>query len=289
MKDLGINTIDLYLTGSCNYKCEYCYGESDANPHMTYKTLISCLEFADEIGVKTVELCGGEPLLSPIFKDVVYEVKKRGFDIILRTNGILLEKYIELVAKNCQWVGISLDGLQEVNAMMRPSNQGITPKTQFEIPISNIKELKRINPHIKILLATIATEQNYKGIIDLCEFIIEDELSIDKWKIYQFIRDKFRSDINYEKFTLSSDKFDYLLNKLPESLPNGAEVTTQSSDSEGAGGNCLLVYFDGTIKILDEYFGKIGEDDTKSIYNKLKGSSVVKYIKNNKMVTYANE
>jgi len=287
MSKITISTVDIYLTGHCNYKCEYCYGESDLSPHMTYDTLIKCLEFAQYVDANTVELCGGEPLLSPLFETAVLECKKRGFHIIVRTNGILLDQYIDLIAQNCEWVGVSLDGLERVNAEMRPSRKKLSKEEQFEIPINNIRKLKKLNPDIKILLATIATAKNYKEIISLKDYVFNKNLPIDKWKIYQFIQDKFRSVLNHQKYALRSDEFNWLNEQMPGQLPKGGNIIMQSSDVEGSGGNCLLVYHDGTIKILDEYYGRIGQDNNKDICKNLKESPVVRYIHKNKEVTYA--
>jgi len=96
------------------------------------------LKFAAELGVKTIELCGGEPLISPYFRDMVTLAKEYKFDLILRTNGLLLDKYID-IADEFKWIGISLDGLSEMNAIMRPAlKKTMTAKQQFERVINNI-------------------------------------------------------------------------------------------------------------------------------------------------------
>lgn len=285
---LGINTIDLYLTGKCNYECEYCYGENDANPHMSKSMIDMCLDFAKKSNITTVELCGGEPLMSPNFEYALKSAKGKGFKIILRTNAILLDKYIELVASECEWVGISLDGMEEGNAKMRKSRSEISAHDQFNIPINNIKRLKEINPNVKILLASVASNVNYEDLVNLRDYIVNNNINIDKWKIYQFIVDKFRSVTYEEKYKLSSSKFRYLINNIETELPNKAQVILQRSDIEGAGGNCLLVYHDGTIKILDTIYGVIGYNSAEEILKKLSEGKILKYIKDNKRGTYEN-
>ena len=140
--DLGVTTIDLYLTGHCNYKCGYCYGEIDTEPHMSRDMIDSCLHFAEDIGASTIELCGGEPLLSPHFEYVIEEINKKGLSIILRTNGLLIDRHMQLISKYCKWVGVSLDGLPDTNALMRSSRSNISIEEQFNRPIEAIKQLK---------------------------------------------------------------------------------------------------------------------------------------------------
>ena len=206
--------------------------------------------------------------------------------MILRTNGIYLGDYIEFVAKYFDWVGVSLDGIAETNTKMRPSKNAMSAKEQFELPTSNIRRLKAINPNIKILLATVASRLNYDTIRQLSDYIEESKLPIDRWKVYQFIRDKFRSSLNYDKFALEQILFDDLSQCIPSNINGSVEVIFQSLRTEGAAGNGLLVYQDGTVKILDEYFGQIGSDSCEEICSKLSVSKVIDYIKVNKSKTY---
>lgn len=283
---LGITTIDLYLTGQCNLKCGYCYGEDDTKPHMTKETLDACMDFAEQAGMTAVELCGGEPLLSPLFPYAVEEIRKRSWNIILRTNGLLIDQYLDLIADNCEWVGISMDGMQAVNARMRPARGLISVQDQFAQPMDSIGKLKEKNGKIKILLASVATAENYEDLVDLKNYIVAQALPIDKWKIYQFVTDKFRSVENESRFHLDRDQFDQVVDEIPALLPNGTAVIHQRSDHEGAGGNCLLVHQSGRIQILGKEYGVIGQDDTETICRKLASSHLVASIRENKGLTY---
>jgi len=77
-----IDTLDIYLTGKCNLKCGYCYGENTKYSHMSLEEYKKVLDFAVETKVKTIELCGGEPLISPYFRDIVSLTKEYKFDLI---------------------------------------------------------------------------------------------------------------------------------------------------------------------------------------------------------------
>ena len=128
------------------------------------------LKFAAELGVKTIELCGGEPLISPYFRDMVTLAKEYKFDLILRTNGLLLDKYID-IADEFKWIGISLDGLSEMNAIMRPAlKKTMTAKQQFERVINNIFILEKKD--VQILLASVASRINYMDLINLNNYLI---------------------------------------------------------------------------------------------------------------------
>ncbi|MBU2639912.1 MAG: radical SAM protein [Nanoarchaeota archaeon] len=88
-------TIDMALTRRCNYRCVYCYGQLQANDEkrMTKEVIFRFLEDAAEIGVKAVSFVSdGESTCSPHIYDAISYGKKKGLDMALGTNGVLLKK-----------------------------------------------------------------------------------------------------------------------------------------------------------------------------------------------------
>lgn len=179
MVDLGIVNLDIYITGKCNYKCRYCYGENDCLTGIKIETYEKCLEFAKYINAKNIELCGGEPLVEKNFELFVSMAQDSGFDVILRTNGILVPQKIDFIAENCSWVGISLDGLPEENALMRESKTPISKEEQFFIPLKAIRDLKIKNSNIKILLASVLSSKNCDAFLNFISYIKEENLPIE--------------------------------------------------------------------------------------------------------------
>lgn len=285
MRNIGICNLDVYITGHCNYKCEYCYGEKDMCPDMADETYQRALDFAAYIGAENIQMCGGEPLVCKKFKSFTLMAKERTFNVILRTNGYFLSDYIDFVAQNCLWVGVSIDGLTYSNDKMRPSNACISAQEKFERPIKAIQSLKKENPNIKIILATLASKLNYKDIPLFAQYIQDEKLPIDKWKIYEFIRDKFRSNENYSKYEMTENEFDELSKSLPETI-NGAEIILQSAHTERVGANCLIVYQNGDINLSGVHYGNVNTDEFDDIIDRLYADNALMVIGNNKKVTY---
>lgn len=285
MRNLGISHLDVYVTGNCNYKCEYCYGEQDCRSDMMIQTYDKALMFAKYIGAENIQMCGGEPLVCKNFKEFTVLARKAGFDVILRTNGYFLGDYLGFVAENFRWVGVSLDGLSEENSLMRPSKKVETAEEKFQRPIRAIRELKQLAPGLSIILATLASKQNYKSIPRLAEYIRESHLPIDRWKIYEFIRDKFRSDLNYEKYEMTEEEFETLCQMMPDKI-NGAEVILQSAHTERVGANCLIVYQNGDINLSGVHYGNVNVDQFDTIIDKLIADGALDVISINKKNTY---
>jgi len=97
------------ITTHCNYSCIHCFrnlmkpSEHGFMDLDLYRKLLNQLE---EINVKKLTFTGwGEPLVHPHVLDFLSEAKKRGFHILLNTNGSLLAEYAEDIAK------IGVDGV----------------------------------------------------------------------------------------------------------------------------------------------------------------------------------
>ena len=115
-----IDYIRVSVTDRCNLRCFYCTVKNI--PRMThddilrYEEIEKIVKASAEMGVKSVRITGGEPLVRPEVPklvDLLSEVK--GIDeITLTTNGILLANYArELKQAGLKRVNISLDTLQE--------------------------------------------------------------------------------------------------------------------------------------------------------------------------------
>ena len=88
-----IRNIDICITGCCDFKCRHCFNAAD-NEHSrgtqpTTEQLIDLIKRADECGITSVTLSGGEPLLHKGFLDITREIANRG----MRFNRLVTNLY----------------------------------------------------------------------------------------------------------------------------------------------------------------------------------------------------
>ena len=286
MTPLGVENLDIYITGRCNYCCEYCYGETDTHGDMEQVTYQRCLDFAHYIGVTNIQLCGGEPLVCKKFASMVTLARDRKFGVVLRTNGILIDRYIDMIASECKWVGISLDGLPQDNAMMRSTRIKMSPDEQFQIPIKAVFSLRERNPDIGILLATLVSKRNYARIPDFARYLVAQNVPINKWKIYEFIIDKFRSIVNQDLFAMREDQFLEMGKEVQSVVGTKFEVQLQSSHTDRVAANCLIITQDGSINLMGKFYGNVLRNTFDSIIDGLLRDNALSVIAENKYVTY---
>ena len=111
-------------TRTCNLRCRHCYMESDGQTYDGELTTEEAKRFIDDLAefrVPVLLFSGGEPLIRPDFFELAEHAAKRGVRPTLSTNGTLITRDAAQRIKDLGvgYVGISLDGLADVNDMFR--------------------------------------------------------------------------------------------------------------------------------------------------------------------------
>ena len=113
----SVENLRISVTQRCNFRCIYCHREGqlfDSNVELSAEEIKRIVSIAASLGVYSVKLTGGEPLLR---KDIVEIV--RGIssipgikDISMTTNGFFLKEYAkQLKDAGLSRVNVSLDTL----------------------------------------------------------------------------------------------------------------------------------------------------------------------------------
>ena len=111
-------------TKTCNLKCRHCYMNSDARKYQDELTTEEAKKFMDDLAefhVPVLLFSGGEPLIRPDFFELAEYAANKGIRPTLSTNGTLITRETAQRIKDLGvgYVGISLDGLQDVNDKFR--------------------------------------------------------------------------------------------------------------------------------------------------------------------------
>lgn len=125
-----INYLRISLTDKCDLRCVYCKEEDDSveeeyvNDILSFEDYKFIIKSFSELGVNKIKFVGGEPLLYPYLKDLIYFAKHECNieDISITTNGQhFSEKALELKNSGLDRVNLSIDSLKEYkyNAVTR--------------------------------------------------------------------------------------------------------------------------------------------------------------------------
>jgi len=116
-----INRLRISVTELCNLRCTYCRPESgvDLIKHkdiLTYEEIVTIVQHAVKLGIKSFRLTGGEPLVRRDIESLFRMLGKvRGIeDLAMTTNGVYLKNYAKILKEiDVFRLNISLDSIQE--------------------------------------------------------------------------------------------------------------------------------------------------------------------------------
>ncbi|SDF18575.1 putative heme d1 biosynthesis radical SAM protein NirJ1 [Sporomusa acidovorans] len=111
-------------TRTCNLKCRHCYMDSDSQKYQGELSTSEAKKFIDDLAefkVPVLLFSGGEPLIRADFFELAAYAAGRGIRPTLSTNGTLITLAVARKIKEIGvgYVGISLDGLREINDKFR--------------------------------------------------------------------------------------------------------------------------------------------------------------------------
>ena len=135
--------VDLDLTTFCDLACPECISTPVLNTVSFSNNLLNVVEEIIKQGVKAVILIGGgEPLLHNDASKVIEMLGKADIKIGLVTNGTLINKHLDAIAKYVSWTRVSMDaGTKVIYDKFRPAKNN---NSVFNKVIENMKALAKI-------------------------------------------------------------------------------------------------------------------------------------------------
>ncbi len=220
------------LIRRCNLRCKHCYSTSldiDFKDELTTEQIKATIDDLKVAQVPVLILSGGEPLLRPDIYEITAYAKAKGFYVALSTNGTLIdESNIEQIkAADYQYVGISIDGLEEFHDEFRRQ------KGSFKTSMHAIKLCKEAG--IKIGMRLCLTKENFDDIPAMLDLMEENQ--VDKFYLSHLNysgRGK-RSAENDAMFKMTKDAMELLYERAWSHISQGIETdfVTGNNDADG--------------------------------------------------------
>jgi len=220
------------LIRRCNLQCKHCYSTSldiDFKDELTTEQIKATIDDLKVAHVPVIILSGGEPLLRPDIFEITAYAKAKGFYVALSTNGTLInENNIEQIkAADYQYVGISIDGLEEFHDEFRRQ------KGSFKTSMHAIKLCKAAG--IKVGMRLCLTRDNFKDLPAMLDLM--EEYHVDKF---------YLSHLNYSgrgkrsaetdaMFQMTKDAMSLLFERAYSHISQGIDTdfVTGNNDADG--------------------------------------------------------
>ena len=161
-------------TRTCNLKCRHCYMSSDAKKYNNELSTKEAKQFIDDLAefkVPVLLFSGGEPLIRPDFFELADYAAKKGVRPTLSTNGTLITPEVARKIKDIGvgYVGISLDGLREVNDKFRGKAGA------FEAAMNGIKNCVAVDQRVGLRFTI--NHHNIQELENIFDFIEEENIN----------------------------------------------------------------------------------------------------------------
>lgn len=170
------------ITQACNLRCVHCYARAKAAGGPDELTTDQGLALIDDLagfGSPVMLFSGGEPLMRPDLTSLIKRAVRNGMRAVISTNGTLItqDKAGELKDLGLSYVGISLDGLAEVNDRFR----GVTGA--FDQAVAGIRNCRAAG--LKVGLRFTINKRNAAEIPAI--FSLLEDLAIPRICFYHLV------------------------------------------------------------------------------------------------------
>jgi Fe-coproporphyrin III synthase len=220
------------VTRRCNLKCVHCYAHAkdiSFDNELSTEEGKKLLDDLAGFGVPVVLFSGGEPLVRKDLPELAEYAVKKGMRAVISTNGTLITKGLARILKEIglSYVGISLDGMEQINDQFR----GI--KGAFKSAVNGIRNCQEAG--IKVGLRFTINKFNVDeipGIFDLLE-----EMEIPRVCFYHLVyagrgSNLVKDDLNHEETRKVVDQI-IDRTKLLHDKGKAKEVLTVDNHADG--------------------------------------------------------
>ncbi len=170
----------------CNMFCEYCiFGEegrfNDLKTRGERERIFRRIEEFCEMGIFALSFSGGEPLLNPNTSDYIAYAADKGMWTSMPTNGLLIRKYADGVAR-LDLLEVSIDSLDARRFAKRRGLDGL-PKI-----LDNLDFVLRKRRPFTTQINTVVNLENLEDLPALAEFCNQHDLVLHPEAVHNVMR-----------------------------------------------------------------------------------------------------
>ncbi len=220
------------VTRRCNLKCVHCYAHAQNRPFNNELTTHQGMELINdlaEFGSPVMLFSGGEPLVRKDLPQLAAYAVEKGMRAVISTNGTLITPAMARTLKEIglSYIGISLDGMQEINDRFR----GI--KGAFKSALEGIKNSQAAG--IKVGLRFTINKFNVGEIPEI--FRLLEEMDIPRVCFYHLVYAGRGSELVEDDLSLDETRqaVDLIIDETKRLFDKGKpkEVLTVDNHADG--------------------------------------------------------
>ncbi|MCX7981512.1 MAG: 12,18-didecarboxysiroheme deacetylase [Syntrophales bacterium] len=220
------------MTKRCNLKCIHCYassGDERSTGELSTEEARLLIDDLANFGVPVLLFSGGEPLLRSDLIDLIAYARTKGIRTVISTNGTLISHEIadKLREVGLDYVGVSLDGLEETNDRLR----GVAGA--FEAALEGIRNCKKVG--IKVGLRFTVSRLNINDVPAIFDLV--DEEQIPRLCIYHLVYTGRGGHLMHQDLSHKETRalLDFIMDRTKELFDQGKEKEILTVDNHADG------------------------------------------------------
>lgn len=196
----AFKSADWHLTTECNYNCKFCFAKHLDKEIRDLNLIKKCLRQLKVIGIEKINFAGGEPLLHPLFLEIIKTAKDMDFVVSVLSNGYYLNKnMIYELSLYVDWIGFSVDSANE--AVEVSLGRGNGNHVKHIVELSDIVH----KAGVKLKINTTVTKLNWAE--DMRPFI--KILRPERWKVFQVLHIEGQNNRYFNELSVTDMEFSH--------------------------------------------------------------------------------
>jgi len=239
----------LKITNRCNSNCIYCAHavnrkNSEIYSDIPNELLWKCINEAAELGVSTIAIEGGEPLIRDDIIEIIENVISHGIVPMLLTNGLLLPKMWDKLGKTgLKYILISFDSLiKEVYEKQR----GCSFEKALDAIETAVKMMKKY-PGVEIHVSCVLTFHNMGDVVNIIKYMTIRGIKTNIIPFHNYL------NINVNISNIDKVNIEELVETLINMKKNGYLIANSVGYLKH-----FVEFFSHNKNIPDDYICKIG-------------------------------
>lgn len=236
-------SVGCLLTGKCNLKCAFCYGNDESLPREEVGTgdWARIFRHLRSWGVMRVDLSGGEPTMRKDLAAIAESAVQAGLNVIVSANGMIVKTHADLDRFSAVRWHVSMDsGLPEVHensrilGTLRPSTGSFEKTTDFMLLCRE--------KNLRVRALTSLGAHNMHQLFALGEHLAL--IGVREWNLSRIVR-AGRAQQEYERLWHLDEE--YVLEQVHELRSAFSFIRIRYSNRADQHGYFLLVLPDGSL------------------------------------------
>lgn len=220
------------LTSRCNLRCIHCYLEADAEQkgsELTTREAQALIKNLSELKIPVLLFSGGEPLLRENVFELGWIAHEAGLRPVLSTNGTLITREVarQIKESRFQYVGVSLDGLEETHDRFRAR------RGAFREALAGIRNSREAG--LKTGVRFTLNRHNYQDLPGIIDLVVKE--GIPRFCMYHLVYSGRGKGMVEDDLDNKSKReiLDWLLKKTKELFAAGHKLEIMTVDNHADG------------------------------------------------------